>query len=310
MGVAYVVFRDLAGEVRVFEDRCPHRFAPLSLGSCEGDSLRCLYHGWSFDQAGNCVEVPSLGAGTAIPSRARLVGPAAVAESHSMVFVAPLTPLTPLPTLGAHDDPAFVRGDLEPIVTRGNAGLLADNFLDMAHFAFVHTGTFGSGEAREVGDYSVEREGYTFSAVYEHDFANREDPGVAEGIRPLIQRRRLTYRYVAPYHLELSLDFLDSGGSNIIGFFLVPLDDENVRIYSSIWRDDLGGSVERLREAVDFEVAVVNEDLALQSRYRELSLPLDITEEVHVKADKTTIELRRILRDLLDEAASIAPTLV
>jgi vanillate O-demethylase monooxygenase subunit len=101
----------------------------------------------------------------------------------------------------------------------------------------------------------------------------------------------------------LTLDFLDSGGTNVIGFFLVPLDNETVTIYSSIWRNDLEGSEERLRDAVVFEVAVVNEDLALQSRYHDLALPLDITSEVHVKADKTTVELRRILRDLLDAAS-------
>jgi vanillate O-demethylase monooxygenase subunit len=308
MGERYVAFRSPGGEPRVYYDRCPHRFAPLSLGRCEGETLRCAYHGWVYDADGVCVEIPSLGPNATLPSRARLSGPFAVAESHAMVFVAPESPLTPLPTLEAHDDPRFVRGDLEPIVTRANAGLLADNFLDMAHFAFVHVGTFGAGEATQVGAYDLERDGYSFRAVYEHDFANREDPGVAQGIRPLVQRRRLTYRYVAPYHLELALDFLDAGGTNVIGFFLVPIDEDTVKIYSSIWRDDLGGSPERLRAAVDFEVAVVNEDLALQSRFHDLSLPLDVTAEIHVKADKTTLELRRILRELVDEALGASLT--
>lgn len=302
MGEHYVAYRSPNEELRVFFDRCPHRLAPLSLGTCEGEKLRCAYHGWVFDKQGKCVEIPSLGPDAALPSRAELEKPFAVAESHSMVFVAPDVPLTALPTLSADADPRFVRGDLDVIVTRANAGLLADNFLDMAHFAFVHTGTFGAGEATEVGDYRVEREGYAFCAVYEHEFANREDPGVAEGIRPLIQRRRLTYRYVAPYHLELALDFLDAGGTNVIGFFLVPVDDETVTIYSSLWRDDLRGSADRLGEAIAFERAVVNEDLALQSRYHDLALPLDITTEVHVKADRTTVELRRIPRDLVDAA--------
>ena len=302
MNERYVAYRSPEGELRVFHDRCPHRFAPLSLGQCEGATLRCAYHGWVFDAGGRCVEIPSMGPDATVPPRAQLSGPFASAESHGMVFVAPEEPLTPLPSVDVDADPSFARGDLEPIVTRANAGLLADNFLDMAHFAFVHTGTFGAGEATAVGDYSVERDGFTFSAVYEHDFANREDPGVLEGVRPLIQRRRLTYRYVAPYHLELALDFIDVGGTNVIGFFLVPMDDEKVTIYSSIWRNDLGDSVERLADAVAFEVAVVNEDLALQSRYHDLALPLDLRSEVHVKADKTTVELRRILRDLIDAA--------
>lgn len=302
LGERYVVYRSPEREVRVFLDRCPHRFAPLSLGTCEGDALRCGYHGWVFDADGVCVEIPALGGNATVPSRARLTAPARVAESHGMVFVAPESPMTPLPTIGAASDTTFARGDLPVIETRGNAGLLADNFLDMAHFPFVHSGTFGAGEAREVPNYTVARDGYTFSATYEHDFANVEDPGVAEGIRPLLQRRRLTYRYTAPFHLELAIEFLNTGGTNVIGFFLTPIDDDNVRIYSSLWRDDLEGSEERMRDAIDFEIAVVNEDLRLQSKYEVLVLPLEITREIHTRADKTTLELRRILGDFVADA--------
>ena len=304
LDVPYVVYRSEDDELRVFVDQCPHRRAPLSLGTCEGAVLRCAYHGWAFSHDGACAEIPSLGADATMPPRATLTTPAGVAVAHGMVFIAPEVPLTQLPTLAADSDPTFMRGDLVPITTRGNAGLLADNFLDMAHFAFVHTGTFGAGEATGVGPYEVERDGFSFQAVYEHDFANREDPGVAAGIRPLVQRRRLTYRYTAPYHLELALDFIDAGGTNVIGFFLVPVDNETVKIYSSLWRNDLEGSHERMAEAIDFEVAVVEEDLRIQSRYFDLAMPLDLTEEVHVKADKTTIELRRILRDLLQASVN------
>ena len=298
----YVSYRSPAGDVRVFLDRCPHRLAPLSLGSCEGDVLRCGYHGWAYDAKGDCVEIPALGADATIPSRARLTAPADVAESHGMVFIAPDEPLTLLPTIAAASDAAFQRGDLPVIETRASAGLLADNFLDMAHFPFVHAGTFGAGEAREVPNYTVTRDGYSFSAAYEHEFANVEDPGVAEGVRPLLQRRRLTYRYTAPFHLELAIEFLDAGGTNVIGFFLTPIDEEHVRIYSSLWRDDLGGSEERMRDAIAFEIAVVGEDLRLQSRYEILELPLDITAEIHTRADKTTVELRRIMSDFVAAA--------
>ena len=184
--------------------------------------------------------------------------------------------------------------------------MLADNFLDVAHFPFVHRGTFGADEAREVPHYDVARDGFGFSATFEHELANREDPGVAAGDRPLVQRRRLTYRYRAPFHLELEIEFLDAGGVNVIGFFLVPEDDEMVRIYSTLWRNDLGGSAERMREAVDFEVAVIEEDLRIQSRYERLEMPLDVTAEVHTRADRTTLEFRRVLADFVEKAEAEA----
>lgn len=223
-----------------------------------------------------------------------------------MVFIAIDHPITPPPTVHAADDPSFQIGDLPVITTRGSAALLADNFLDVAHFPFVHADTFGSHTEREVPVFRVERDGFAFSAIYEHEFSNREDPGVADGIRPLLQRRRLTYRYSAPFHLELEIEFLDAGGSNVIGFFLTPEDDDTVRIYSTLWRNDLGGSTERMQEAVDFEMAVIAEDLRIQSRYERLSMPLDVACEVHTRADRTTTQLRRVLSDFVQTADGLA----
>ncbi len=304
LGEDWVVWRDEQGIAHVFRDVCPHRLAPLSLGTCIDGNLRCPYHGWTFDRDGSCVDIPALGRDATYPPRAKLTAPAGVYESHGMIFIAPEEPLTPRPVVTAASDPAMMRGDIPVDTTRGGAGLLADNFLDMAHFPFVHVNTFGADEVREVPPYAVTRDGYRFEAVYEHEFANREDPLVATGEHPLIQRRRLTYRYTAPFHLELDIHFLDTGGTNVIGFFLTPVDDEHVRVYSSLWRNDVDGDTERMREAVDFEVAVIGEDIALQSRFGQLTLPLDPTIEVHTRADKTTIELRRILADLCAAATA------
>ena len=291
------------GELRAFADRCPHRGCPLSLGRCEGGVLRCAYHGWRFDGSGRCVEIPALGPGATLPPAARLVAAAGVTESHGMVFVAPEEPITPLGTVPEDGDPSFLVGVLPTVRTRGSPGLLADNFLDVAHFPFVHAGTFGADEAAEVTPFAVARDGWSFSVSYEHSFANREDPGVAAGIRPLIQTRRLTYVLEAPFHLRLRIDFLDSGGSNVIGFFIQPETEDTCRLFTTLWRDDLGGDEVRMAEAVAFELDVLREDLRVQGAYHELALPLDPTAEVHTRADRNTLELRRVLCDLVTAAA-------
>ncbi|HEX3946377.1 MAG TPA: aromatic ring-hydroxylating dioxygenase subunit alpha [Acidimicrobiales bacterium] len=304
LGEPWVLFR-AGGRLRAFPDRCPHRRAPLSLGRCESGILRCGYHGWRFDGDGRGVEVPALGPDGMVPSRADLRPAAGVEERHGIVFVAPEPPIAPLPTIPEADDPRFLTGDLPTMSARASAGLLADNFLDMAHFPFVHRGTFGAEEAAEVPDYRVDRDGWSFTASYQHSFANREDPGVAAGLRPLVQTRRLTYRLDAPFHLVLRIDFVEAGGSNVIGFFLQPETADRCRIYSTIWRDDLDGDPVRMAQAVAFEVAVVEEDLRVQQAYDQLVLPLDLTVELHTRADRTTVELRRVLADLV--AAVEAP---
>jgi phenylpropionate dioxygenase-like ring-hydroxylating dioxygenase large terminal subunit len=308
LGQPLVLYR-AGGEVVCFEDRCPHRHAPLSLGACEQDVLQCAYHGWRFDRTGRCVEIPALGPGGHVPSQARLGTVASVAERHGMVFVAPEAPIAPLGRVAEADDETFEVGELPTIRARASVGLLADNFLDMAHFPFVHRGTFGADEAAEVPRFHVGRDGWALTAFREHQFANREDPGVAAGIRPLVQSRRLSYRLDAPFHLQLRIDFVEAGGSNVIGFFLQPETEDSARIYTTLWRNDLGGDAAAMAEAIDFEMHILEEDLRVQQAYDQLGLPLDPTAELHTRADRSTLELRRLMADLVAEAQEETPGL-
>jgi vanillate O-demethylase monooxygenase subunit len=298
LGEPWVLYR-VDGEVVAFADRCPHRRSPLSLGRCDGGVLQCAYHGWRFDGRGTCIEIPALGPGAVLPPAARLSPPAGLVEAHGMVFLAPEDPLAPLGHIAEAADPTFVAGELPTLSARASAGLLADNFLDVAHFPFVHAGTFGANEAAEVPHYEVGRDGWAFTMGYEHSFANREDPAVAAGTRPLVQTRRLAYRLDAPFHLQLRIDFVEAGGTNVIGFFIQPETAQSCRLYTTLWRNDLDGDDGRFAEAIDFEVAILREDLRIQEAYTDLVLPLTPTDEVHTRADRTTLELRRVLADLV-----------
>src|SRR5205814_6845674 len=60
LGEQLIAFRDSAGRVGVMAHGCPHRCASLFLGRNEEGGLRCIYHGWKFDVAGNCLDMPSL----------------------------------------------------------------------------------------------------------------------------------------------------------------------------------------------------------------------------------------------------------
>jgi toluene monooxygenase system ferredoxin subunit len=53
---------DLDGEVRAFEDRCPHQGIALSEGRYDEGRLVCRLHEWTFDVAtGRCVAWDSVG---------------------------------------------------------------------------------------------------------------------------------------------------------------------------------------------------------------------------------------------------------
>lgn len=53
-----LIYRAESGAAFCLFDRCPHRFAPLSRGKLEGESVRCNYHGMRFGGSGACVENP------------------------------------------------------------------------------------------------------------------------------------------------------------------------------------------------------------------------------------------------------------
>src|SRR5437588_10765396 len=49
-----VLYRREDGGPVALDDRCPHRWAPLSKGWLDGDELVCGYHGLRFAPEGNC----------------------------------------------------------------------------------------------------------------------------------------------------------------------------------------------------------------------------------------------------------------
>jgi len=143
LGERIVLWRTASGVLNALEDRCVHRLAPLSLGRCEGERLRCLYHGLLFAADGAVVEIPGQ---DVIPPQARVRRYAAV-ERHSWIWIwmgdaaAAREDLIP-PAVGL-DNPDYILGSGQ-LDYAAEARLINDNLLDFSHLAFVHTNSFGS----------------------------------------------------------------------------------------------------------------------------------------------------------------------
>lgn len=54
-----VAWRSSDGQLRVWDDRCPHRGAKLSQGQIQGNTLICPYHGLAYETTGQCVHIPA-----------------------------------------------------------------------------------------------------------------------------------------------------------------------------------------------------------------------------------------------------------
>jgi phenylpropionate dioxygenase-like ring-hydroxylating dioxygenase large terminal subunit len=231
--------------------------------------------------------------------------PHGLTQRWGLVWLAPEQPRAELFDDPDEEDASYVGEWLRPLRTPVAAGLTSDNFLDVAHFPFVHAGTFGAGSERVVRDYDVELGDGGFRSVQVQPFDNPEDPGVARGERPVRQTRRATYVYRAPFQLMLRLEELEAGATKTILFFAQPEEQGSTRLYTKMLLRGIGGvarpGADVVAREVAFEDAVLAEDLALQQAMDTPGLPLDLPHELHVRADRLGVALRRTLRAWLDE---------
>jgi len=271
---------------------------PVALASEEPGPVTLL--GETYDPPGETFDE---GGTYEVRGGARAFG---VRRKWGLIWLAPDEPLVDLFPDADADDAAYVGAWLPPVRSPVAAGVVADNFLDVAHFPFVHAGTFGAAEEKIVEKYAVTTEPWGCRSVQDQWFDNPEDPGVLAGVRPLRQRRRATYVYRAPFQLLLRLEELDAGAVKTILFFAQPETRTSTRIYTKMLLHGIGGVADPgpdvVAKEVAFEEAVLAEDLALQRAMRLPGLPLRMRDELHVRADLLGVTLRRTLAELVGRA--------
>src|SRR2546422_826256 len=68
-----VVDRDKSGTLGLVEERCAHRRVNLVWGIPENEGLRCPYHGWLYDETGQCIEQPGEPTGSTFKEKIKLI---------------------------------------------------------------------------------------------------------------------------------------------------------------------------------------------------------------------------------------------
>lgn len=150
LGTPLVLFRGADG-VGALLDRCPHRGVPLSNGFVADGTLHCGYHGWTFDRAGACRDVPGLIGPAENPARCVTSFPVREQQGHVWVWMDPaVEPDTEPFHFRLADAPGYltVRRRLE---APGPLLAVAENALDVPHTPYVHAGLFRSeGDRNEI----------------------------------------------------------------------------------------------------------------------------------------------------------------
>nr|NIR39879.1 hypothetical protein [Actinomycetota bacterium]NIS34640.1 hypothetical protein [Actinomycetota bacterium]NIT97646.1 hypothetical protein [Actinomycetota bacterium]NIU21294.1 hypothetical protein [Actinomycetota bacterium]NIU69400.1 hypothetical protein [Actinomycetota bacterium] len=102
---------------------------------------------------------------------------------------------------------------------------MVDNFLDISHFPWVHTGTFGAGQATEVPTLELDDlDNGWYGYAYEVDANNPEEAQVISSSTEPVVHRWMTTGYVLPLLVRSTIRYAD-GLEHILLLISTPIDD-------------------------------------------------------------------------------------
>ncbi|KAF3341662.1 protochlorophyllide-dependent translocon component 52 [Carex littledalei] len=165
LGLDVVIWWDrVEGAWKVFNDRCPHRLAPLSEGRIDHKGrLQCVYHGWCFDSAGACKyipQAPALGPPVHKNEKACIAVYPSIEQNGLLWFWPNSSPQykdimhkTKPPYIPELDDPSFVSILSTREVLYGYEAL-TENILDPSHVPYAHHGLMDLQKKEDPGRYA------------------------------------------------------------------------------------------------------------------------------------------------------------
>ncbi len=291
MGQAVVLWRDAQGQPRAWADRCPHRGARLSLGRvCEGQ-LECAYHGWRFADTGRCVHVPAVP--EFVPPASHSAQVFAAQEAYGLVWVRLVDGAHGVPLFAAESDAGLRKVHCGPYDVATSAPRIVENFLDMAHFGFVHEGWLGERGRSAIADYTVQATATGLLATNCRAWQPQSHAQATQGA--MVEYR---YEVTAPYAAVLTKvpqahAAAEAAWRESIALFICPVTAESSRVWFRLAVADLDSPDAALQA---FQNTIFTQDQPVLESQSPRRLPLDPRAEVHTVADKASAAYRRFLQ--------------
>jgi phenylpropionate dioxygenase-like ring-hydroxylating dioxygenase large terminal subunit len=285
------LYRLADGKIRAARDLCVHRGAPISLGTVAGNEIVCRYHGLRYDQSGTCTLIPAQPGATTSRMKLHLYS---TCERYGLVWVRLVDGRDmPFPEFSEWEDPSFVQVLPDSVDLSASAGRQVEGFLDVSHFAFIHKATFGESDNTEVPPYPVEITPGGFRADYISTVSNY--PAHMKHLNPPGFQWRRLFEVWLPFTARLTV-FFPGGGRLCILNAASPISARRTRMFCPICRDFDRDAP--LQDSLDFNHQVFAEDKAIVESQHPEDLPLDLADEVHIRADKSSITYRKLLADI------------
>ncbi len=277
------------GQLMAWGDRCIHRGSRLSLGAVtEAGELVCPYHGWRYGADGACVHIPAQP--TVAPPAKACATVYRAREAYGFIWVSLGAPARDVPPFPEWDDSGFRKVIAGPYEFHGNPYRTIENFIDVPHFPFVHPMLNGDPDRPDVfEDYDV----------FTGEDGIRTSP--VSVFQPFGDHRGIPVDAKYSYHVSrpFTAYFSKDTGEGVLFCMMLTLtplapDDCLVWLHVAInFGDELTDA-----DIISRQDQVFAQDKWIVESQTPPEIPLDLTDELHIRADKFSVAYRRWLADL------------
>ncbi|HZT07243.1 MAG TPA: Rieske 2Fe-2S domain-containing protein [Chloroflexota bacterium] len=233
LGEKLVAFRDSSGGVGMLAENCAHRGASLFFGRNEEAGLRCVYHGWKFDVAGRCVDMPNEPPESNFKDKIRhRAYPCVERGGLIWVYMGPRSEPPALPDLEFNMLPeshVAIRKNLQDC----NWVQSLEGNLDSSHLSFLHTRLSADGDAQFPGGGAGGR------GLFYHDkVARLEVMATDYGLMYAAGREEepgIIYWRITQFLMPMWGMFAPVSPAECPMQWWIPLDDEHVMKWDVRW---------------------------------------------------------------------------
>ena len=272
--------------IMAWENLCIHRGSRLSLGSINNGILKCAYHGWEYNQDAQCVKIPSQ-PDIKIPKKA-CVKSYKVIEKMNMVWINLSKETNDFVNIKEFNESNFNHVASGPYIMNASAPRAIENFLDVAHFPFVHENHLGVKDEPMIDDYDVVSSNKGIHAsnvkVFQPNPDGTNKPG--EVI--------YDYHVHSPFVASLGKD-VSKNERFVLVFYVTPISETKSMIYTLTLMNFGKLDDKIVRDYQDFITA---QDVPIVESQRPELLPMDLQEELSIRSDKISIAYRRYLKKM------------
>jgi phthalate 4,5-dioxygenase len=222
-----IAFRDSEGRYGLIDEFCAHRRVSLWFGRNEESGLRCPYHGWKFDVAGRCVDIPSEPEGSRVPARIRMKSYPLVERGGVLwTYMGPTERCPALPEwefATVRPEQRFVSKRLQEC----NWLQAMEGGIDSSHVSYLHGGNIDSDplfKGAKGNQYNVRDRRPVFEVI-------ESAGGLYIGARRNAEDGDYYWR-ITQYVLPSFTMIAPRGGHTVHGHFWIPIDDHTCWAWS------------------------------------------------------------------------------